>query len=750
MEEEKSKTDPSAPAQPEEAIVALLEHLVLPLLPLRDSDGGDPPSVRQQEAVAKQMHAAVILYNYYHRKQFPSLEFLNFESFCKIASTAKPGLLKYMKFMNRCEEDLEVLNNLSITEKIVMEACHVCAALDASKAFPDIEGWPISKVAVLLVDSTKENCLLHFSSITQGVWSLVEKVHEISLEKLMVERKIKRYASNKKRTLDGSSARAYKIEEELEQLAFSAVEQETGINLSDLSILERHVTYSLSHEKESAQFYIMKYERVVSEELAEVPIVDVISSLEGPIVERGVAPIITPVVEYFHVLPYIEIISNWLQREATSHGSLCVSQREVVDENCSLVSNRIHAMKDSELSKKTDLKEQKLNFQKKKMVKSEHETTKLSANGLPSSDEFSAICSTWVELDKLIPLKYQGANDQSLQKGKNEDIFYKNKVKEVATSKKVSGPMSGSPGAVYPRKIVVEKQSVERDRMLVMEDGAIKRKSDLNEKTGFTRSRKMSKNETEIVKNTNNPFPTNGLSRAVSISQDTSGSSGMEPVRLTSTKHQTINESSIQNGQTQDTVFSKDVAKDTKKFVGPCMLQSSGNLADSSCMEPDRLTTKDKIVDDKSWQSRQTQENLITSNRNVISGEAVAADGSKEFDFDNYATFYRVMESKRSDILQASLRVLLKKRDELCLQQRLIADEIAQCEMNIQTINEAEENMSSNVEPIIEALNIFCSSEVQLDARLSLEERCGLRAIKRRKLSEAVFSTMNPCKARTG
>ncbi|KAJ6850017.1 uncharacterized protein M6B38_268460 [Iris pallida] len=247
-----TSTGPSAPVPPEDTIEALMEHLIAPLLPLRDS-GDDLPSARQQELVAKQMHAAVILYNYYHRKQFPSLEFLDFESFCKVASIAKQGLLKYMRHVNRCKEDLEGLNNLSITEELVMEACNVCTALDVSKNFPDVEGWPISKVAVFLVDPTKEKCLLHFSSITQGVWSLVEKVLEVPLQKLE-ERKVKRDAS-KKRTSDGPPVCAYETEEDIEHLAFSVVEQETGIGLSDLSILERHVTYSFGHEKESARLY---------------------------------------------------------------------------------------------------------------------------------------------------------------------------------------------------------------------------------------------------------------------------------------------------------------------------------------------------------------------------------------------------------------------------------------------------------------------------------------------------------------
>jgi len=50
----------------------------------------------------------------------------------------------------------------------------------------------------------------------------------------------------------------------------------TGISQSNLSILERHLTYSLSHEKTTTQIYIMKYGRALNEELTEVAIEDVI------------------------------------------------------------------------------------------------------------------------------------------------------------------------------------------------------------------------------------------------------------------------------------------------------------------------------------------------------------------------------------------------------------------------------------------------------------------------------------------
>jgi dGTP triphosphohydrolase len=56
-----------------------------------------------------------------------------------------------------------------------MSSYDICTLLDASKKVPNIEGWPVSKVAVLLVDSKKENCFLRSCSITDGAWSLIEK-----------------------------------------------------------------------------------------------------------------------------------------------------------------------------------------------------------------------------------------------------------------------------------------------------------------------------------------------------------------------------------------------------------------------------------------------------------------------------------------------------------------------------------------------------------------------------------------------
>ncbi|CAH9131455.1 unnamed protein product [Cuscuta epithymum] len=64
----------------EEVVQALLEHFVEPFLP--SCRTRQPPTPSQHQTVAKQMHAVVLLYNYYHRKQYQESEFLDFTSFC--------------------------------------------------------------------------------------------------------------------------------------------------------------------------------------------------------------------------------------------------------------------------------------------------------------------------------------------------------------------------------------------------------------------------------------------------------------------------------------------------------------------------------------------------------------------------------------------------------------------------------------------------------------------------------------------
>ncbi|KAK3419578.1 hypothetical protein EUGRSUZ_G00179 [Eucalyptus grandis] len=317
----------------EDAVREFLEYLVDPVIPATSSVR-DSPSPSQQQRVAKQVHGVVILYDYYHRKQHRQLEFLGFESFCKLIAVLKPPLLAYMKYLQR-NDDAELVDpekQLSLTEKTIMNACDLCMRLSASKDIPDIEGWSISEVAVFLVDSRKENCLLLFSKDSNGVCSLFEKDVDISNQSSeampdLKQCKKKRIKQCKKKRITKKPLRDDPSinEDAMQQLAFSSVKEATAISQAHLSILESHTVYSLGKEKSTSRFYIMQWTQPTSEDVIQVPIYafwvpikDVIDSLQGPLIRkvshRWNRWTIAPVVEYFHVLPYAGILSDWFSR----------------------------------------------------------------------------------------------------------------------------------------------------------------------------------------------------------------------------------------------------------------------------------------------------------------------------------------------------------------------------------------------------------------------------------------------------
>lgn len=153
------------------------------------------------------MHAVVLLYNYFHRKQKPELEFLDFVPFCKFALGMQSKLKPFMRTIegigavefNGSEDDL------SMTERAVKSACGIAKFLDASKDLPITKGYPISTVAVLLVDSEKENCLLQYNAVTEGVWSLIEKEVDEYQEMLADESVHKKRKISEQQPLSGHS-----------------------------------------------------------------------------------------------------------------------------------------------------------------------------------------------------------------------------------------------------------------------------------------------------------------------------------------------------------------------------------------------------------------------------------------------------------------------------------------------------------------------------------------------------------------
>ncbi|KAL3815118.1 hypothetical protein ACJIZ3_016386 [Penstemon smallii] len=339
MGSKEEKTEEEWKVGPTEDVVqALMESLVDPRLPPCIS-ATNPPSIDDQKAIARQMHAVVLLYNYYHRKQKPELEFLDFTLFCKLAVSLRPPLLYFMALTNESisKEANGSKDQLSVTEKAIKNACDIALTLDASIDYPNTEGWPMHKVAVLLIDSKKENCMIQFGDITEGVWSLFEKdVRMLEEETVGNKRKI-------------SSLKASADVNESLKVVCHVVKDAEGfdIDTSNLVILETHVVYSLSKEKSAAQFYMVQSPQTFKES-EQVRLKFLVESLRGPLAEKAFGSwSITPVVEYYHMLPYVEFISRWFLRK-----DLCLSNQ---------VTTMNNGMKDFTQSKMSTLPVSKCN-----------------------------------------------------------------------------------------------------------------------------------------------------------------------------------------------------------------------------------------------------------------------------------------------------------------------------------------------------------------------------------------------------
>lgn len=113
-------------------------------------------------------------------------------------------------------------DQLSLTEKAIRDACKVCLAMDDVPEDMPIKEWPISKIVVMLVDPSKENCLYIFGSVTRGVWSFLEQSidnRKISLEGTVARKKRRRI--NKK----DSGEERYTTEAGYEKLAVSTIQK---------------------------------------------------------------------------------------------------------------------------------------------------------------------------------------------------------------------------------------------------------------------------------------------------------------------------------------------------------------------------------------------------------------------------------------------------------------------------------------------------------------------------------------------
>eukprot|EP01018_Ginkgo_biloba_P032585 Gb_11674 [translate_table: standard] len=337
----------------EDSIQAFIGQLVDPLL--NQYGRFEVPSPAAHEQVAKQMHAVVLLYNYYHRQQFPHLDFLDCITFCKTAVVTCAKLITYMGILKGTNQlASNFVQRATLTEKMVKEACDTCQALNSPRAMSDIKALPISKVAVFVVDAMCEKCVLIFGSITKGVWSLVEKVldgcdscpggtlesEKSNCAKQTKEKKMSNktvgFSKNSEEMPSGTSA----IDTKLLQIAYSAVKEQTGIAKTDLEEIDDHLVYSLSQKKTSCRLFIMRCTKetplksLPDTEVKWVLVKEALASVEGPLLEHvSITYEAASTVAYFHLRPYYNVIHDWLARIKEDDMALKVPTNSVEHEN---------------------------------------------------------------------------------------------------------------------------------------------------------------------------------------------------------------------------------------------------------------------------------------------------------------------------------------------------------------------------------------------------------------------------------
>ncbi|XP_050256685.1 uncharacterized protein LOC126702105 [Quercus robur] len=680
----------------EDAVMALLEYLVSPMLPSAKSIN-QTPSLPQQQSVAKQMHAAVLLYNYYLRKQNPQLEVLGFEAFCKLSVVLKPTLLAHMKLM-QSSDDTEIddlKKQLSETEKRIMEACDISASLDASKDVPNIEGWPISKVAVLLVDSNKENFFLRFSSITQGVWSVIEK--DVDISNPTVEGTVDANQSNKKkRFIRKPSKDESSVDESgLLQLAYAAVKEATGINQTDLMVSERHAVYSLSKEKTAARFYIMQCIKSVNEDVDRVPIKDTIDSLQGTLVRKSSSRwMVTPAVEYFHVRPYARIVSTWLSREVSSD-SLPVLREGV-----------------------------------RNSIVNSHERTER-----PCTPEIHKTQDRSPVSDGLV-----GGFGNNTRSVNTESLRQKNNNGSCMIG--LSGSLTGPQSRDEDERFMVTSQNGEQFKNIANTIQVVSREENRDVDFSFMVP-SQNGGKCENIANTMQVH-NQQEKRTNCVEDDSNGSPSI------------VKDDEMMGLMTSPCVSEcrgKQIAAGNK--ICNNILSVQGGRGDhalvayqSTELDIDRSKNTSVSKQDE-WSGAALLQNSTVPRQDELSRAALLQNFivPKQYELSHAALLPTAVVSKQDELSCAALRVLLRKRDQLSLQQRNIEDEIALCDKKIQKIlNGGEDDLALKIESVIEGCNDVCLRSItQERTKQQLEDQLSPQTFKRKRLSEAVLSMQYPC-----
>ncbi|XP_031481095.1 uncharacterized protein LOC116251144 [Nymphaea colorata] len=727
-------TLPCGEATPmEETVQALLDMLVSPLLP-KFSSNRNPPAKSLEESIGKQMHAVVLLYNYFHRKQFPEVEFLDYQAFIKVAVIAKKMLLSFVN----CGQG----GQKTITEKMIMEAFDICNGLNALTSLPRKDSWPVSKVSVLLVDTAKQNFLLEFGSVIHGVWSLIEKDITTAATHASGQNDLEKQITPAKKIFRGTtqskqaSSPVTLDEEALLQVAHSAVNDKTGLDSSCFLVLQRDNVDSLSKVRSTTRFYLMQCLKEPGEQLKKVPIKDALNSLQSSIVAKASDGYeTTEAVTFFQLFPYEKIISDWMSRESvqsvggpenitTLMDSKVQSVTSPDNPSCNLKGNKTSNV--SQLLNITTLMDSKV-------------------QSVTSPDNSSC--------------NLKGNKASNVSRLSDEDSKSLNITENHATNENGHGKVSKK----KKRKSQSMKMQVDHNVEKLgspenINSHSLKKNKILNE---TAQSHEISNT---VICSTDPTVIENDYGKGAKPYGSDAPSKDSEPSAL------------LGSGEVPFVKDSFVVAED--QVVRPCCKQLEpfhnvgGTLNSSENVTRNEFGTKKppmmpQIGDISAKPSGElgvdfsNQDELAKSNLSVLQFEDHTKKGNN---------LTMMLSSKEHALLQTAVKVLHKKHAklvhehrQLSLKQRQVEDAIFLCEKQIQTIMAGGDEASTLIiETVIEGCDVAPSEEETLESHPNLgtasmirtknefldassEEKYAIQGNKRKRLSEAILNLYSPC-----
>uniref|UniRef100_A0A0A0KE35 DRBM domain-containing protein n=2 Tax=Cucumis sativus TaxID=3659 RepID=A0A0A0KE35_CUCSA len=179
----------------------------------------------------------------------------------------------------------------------------------------------------------------------------------------------------------------------------------------------------------------------------------------------------------------------------------------------------------------------------------------------------------------------------------------------------------------------------------------------------------------------------------------------------------------------------------------PCIVNES-NASESGIKVEDGILATNPCIAECSGEklaSGNLSDNIsFDQNRN---GDHALITCQSNPDSEHLSKLQAIIVSKERALSQAAIRALIRKRDKLSHQQRLIEDEIAQCDKNMQTILRGDEDdLVLKLDSVIECCNDICPRSTAEDKSYQyFEENCSSQYVTRKRLSEAILCIQNPC-----